>query len=83
MSFWFAFALIGLISFAIGWATGTWDRRNVVKVLRRNLEHAAKSLEIRATQLARKEDELEAVEAQLVEANAELVMLRGEGPDAA
>lgn len=83
MSFWFAFSLIGLISFAIGWACGAWDRRNVVKVLRRNLEHAGKSLEIRATQLARKEDEFEAVEAKLLEAEAELVLLRGEGPDAA
>lgn len=83
MSFWFAFSLIGLISFAIGWATGTWDRRNVVKVLRHNLEHAAKSLEIRAKQLARKEDELEAVEAQLVEARAHIVMLGGDGPEAA
>lgn len=45
--------------------------------------HQADDLLIRTKQLARKEDELEAVEAKLLEAEAELVLLRGEGPDAA
>lgn len=30
----FAFSIVAMVAFAVGWVFGTWDRRNVVKALR-------------------------------------------------
>lgn len=77
--------LVALVAFLVGLALGLWSahrankqlaaelklKQTFISTIGRELHHAGKSL-------AHKDDEIDLLNARLLEANAELVLLRGD-----